>query len=503
MRSDPVIQGTWQRLTPAELIEASIRRSEGALLANGAYCAHTGKFTGRSPKDKFFVSYEGCPLPADQHQWLSEAQFERLFAKVQAHLAATGGFVFDGAVNQHSTHRVPVRFYTEFAWHNLFVQRLFLQGDADVTPQYTVYGAPNLKASPEEDGTRSETFIVIHLKRGIVLIGGTEYAGELKKSIFTLMHHHLAEQDIMPMHCSASVGEAGDVALFFGLSGTGKTTLSADPARRLIGDDEHGWASDGVFNMENGCYAKCIDLSREKEPDIYDAVRFGAVLENVVYDAARNPVYSDRSLTENTRAAYPLAFIRNIEPSARGGHPQVIVFLSADASGVLPAVARLSPEDARKHYLLGYTSKLAGTERGVSHPEATFSACFAAPFLTDRPVRYADMLMERAAKYDVPIFLLNTGWVGGAYGEVDRIPLKVTRDLVDRIIRGELNDVPTVRDEALYLNVPVAVSGVPDVYLHPEHDASHRLDFEQRRAELAQSFAGVLAEYLEAEAVER
>lgn len=492
-----MVQETWQRLTPAELVETSIRRNEGNLLTNGALCAHTGKFTGRSPKDKYFVAYEGCPLPQDAHQWLSEAQFDRLFAKTQAHLQATGGYVFDAVVNHHEQHRVPVRFYTEFAWHNLFVQRLFQTGNGQQVPQYTVYGAPTLTASPAKDGTRSETFVVIHLKRGIVLIGGTEYAGELKKSIFTLMHHHLAERNIMPMHCSASVGEAGDVALFFGLSGTGKTTLSADPARRLIGDDEHGWANDGVFNMENGCYAKCIDLSQEKEPDIYNAIRFGAVLENVVCDENRDPVYSDRSLTENTRAAYPLDFIRNIEPSGRGGHPSVIVFLSADASGVLPAVARLTPEDARKHYLLGYTSKLAGTERDVVHPEATFSACFGAPFLTDLPVRYADMLMERAAKYQVPVYLLNTGWVGGAYGEVDRVPLKITRNLVDRIIRGELDDVDTERHDDLFLNVPVTVDGVPDTFLHPEHDPKHRLGYEQRRKELAASFAEVLSGYLE------
>lgn len=497
MEGDPVVQETWQRLTPVELIETSIRRNEGMLLRNGAFCAHTGKFTGRSPKDKFFVAYEGCPLPKERHQWLSEAQFDRLFAKVQAHLEATLGFVFDGAVNHAQRHRVPVRFYTEFAWHNLFVRQLFLQGEPDATPEYTVYGAPTLLASPEEDGTRTETFIVIHLQRKIVLIGGTEYAGELKKSIFTLMHHHLPERDILPMHCSASVGDAGDVALFFGLSGTGKTTLSADPTRRLIGDDEHGWADDGVFNMENGCYAKCIDLSREKEPDIYDAIQFGAVLENVVCDERRDPMYSDRSLTENTRAAYPLSFIRNIEPSGRGAHPSVIVFLSADASGVLPAVARLTPEDARRHYLLGYTSKLAGTERGVVHPEATFSACFGSPFLTDHPVRYADMLMERVDRYNVPVYLLNTGWVGGVYGEVDRVPLKLTRDLVRRIVRGELDHVKTERSEDLFLSVPVAVEGVPDAFLHPERDSKHRFSYEQRRRELSHSFADVLAEYLE------
>jgi phosphoenolpyruvate carboxykinase (ATP) len=492
MRSDSVNQQKWQRLSPVELIETALCRKEGVLLANGAFCAHTGKFTGRSPKDKYFVSTEGNALPKEQHNWLTESQFQGLFEKVQDHLDQIGGYVFDGAVNQHPTHQVPVRFYTEFAWHNLFVQRLFLNGASGVDPQYTVYGAPNVKADPKVDGTRSETFIVIHPERRIVLIGGTEYAGELKKSIFTLMHHHLAEQDIMPMHCSASVGDDGDVALFFGLSGTGKTTLSADPSRRLIGDDEHGWADDGVFNMENGCYAKCIDLSEEREPDIYNAVRFGAVLENVVYDENRLPVYEDRALTENTRAAYPLDFIRNHDESGRGGHPNVIVFLSADASGVLPAVSRLSPEDARRHYLLGYTSKLAGTERGVVHPEATFSACFGSPFLTDRPTRYADMLMERVARHNVPVYLLSTGWVAGGYGETGRMPLDLTRDLVNMVIRGELDDVQVVRDEALSINVPVAIPGIPDKYLRPELGYANHGTYEERHAELAKSFAATI-----------
>jgi phosphoenolpyruvate carboxykinase (ATP) len=492
MRSDSVNQEKLKRLSPVELIETAVCRKEGVLLANGAFCADTGKFTGRSPKDKYFVDYAGCTLPKEQHNWLTESQFDRLFRKVQEHFEQTGGFVFDGAVNQHSTYNVPVRFYTELAWHNLFVQRLFLNGSSENEPHYTVYGVPSLKADPKLDGTRSETFIVIHPGRGIVLIGGTEYAGELKKSIFTLMHHHLAEQDVMPMHCSASVGDDGDVALFFGLSGTGKTTLSADPARKLIGDDEHGWGEDGVFNMENGCYAKCIDLSEEREPDIYNAVRFGAVLENVVYDEQRFPLYEDRTLTENTRVAYPLSFIRNFESSARGGHPNVIVFLSADASGVLPAVARLTPEDARKHYLLGYTSKLAGTERGVVSPEATFSACFGSPFLTDRPARYADMLMERVARHNVPVYLLSTGWVAGGYGETGRMPLRFTRDLVNMVILGELDGLETIRDEALCINVPVTVPGIPDKYLRPELGFADSDTYAQRHEELARSFVRTL-----------
>jgi phosphoenolpyruvate carboxykinase (ATP) len=491
-RSGLVKRGTWRRLTPVELIEAAIARGEGVLLANGAFCASTGKFTGRSPQDKFFVAYPGCPLPRERHQWLSEAQFERLFAKVRAHLDQTGGFIFDGAVNQHPAYRIPLRFYTEFAWHNLFVQQLFLPGSPDVAPEVEVYAAPTLKADPAQDGTRSETFIVLHLARRVVLIGGTEYAGELKKSIFTLMYHLLAERGVVPMHCSATVGQDGDVALFFGLSGTGKTTLSADPKRRLIGDDEHGWADDGVFNMENGCYAKCIDLSEEREPDIYRAIRFGTVLENVVYDNRRMPLYADRSRTENTRAAYPLAYIRNAEPTGRAGHPSVIVFLSADASGVLPAVARLTPEDARRHYLLGYTSKVAGTERGVVNPEATFSACFSAPFLTDRPTRYADMLMERIRRHNVRVYLLSTGWVGGGYGAVDRIPLALTRELVDKVLSGALDDVPTRRDDELFLEVPEAVPGIPEKYLRPDLGFADPAVYRERREQLAAAFRRTL-----------
>lgn len=481
------------RLTPAELVEAAICRHEGVLLSNGSFCAHTGKFTGRSPKDKYFVGEGSLDLPQDRHRWLTEDQFDGLHAKVLDHLGQRGSFVFDAVVNRHPDYRVPIRFQTEFAWHNLFVQRLFMTGSPQDEPLYTVYSAPTLRADPVVDGTRGGTFIVLHPAKGIVLIGGTEYAGELKKSIFSLMHLELPRRGVMPMHCSASVGERGDVALFFGLSGTGKTTLSADPIRRLIGDDEHGWSDDGVFNMENGCYAKCIHLTRAQEPDIYDAIRFGAVLENVGYDEARQPLYDDATLTENTRAAYPLSHIRNIEPNGRGGHPQAIVFLSADATGVLPAVARLSPDDARRHYLLGYTSKLAGTERGVVQPESTFSACFGAPFLTDRPIRYAQMLMERVARYTVPVYLLNTGWVGGAYGETGRMPLAITRELVRLILTGDLEDIATRRDDELFLHVPLAIPGVPLQYLQPQDGCPDGKAFAQRRTQLVDAFARTLA----------
>ncbi len=491
------------RRLPTELVEEAIRRREAVLLANGSIDAQTGKFTGRSPQDKYFVDYPGCPLPKSMHRWLSEEQFERLLNRVHQHLEEKGSFVFDGAVNQHPKYRVPVRFYTEYAWHNLFVQRLFLKGMEKETPVYTVYVAPTLLANPAGDGTRSETFIVLHTRRRIVLIGGTQYAGEIKKSIFSFMHHHLTENRVLPMHCSASMGEQGDVSLFFGLSGTGKTTLSADPARRLIGDDEHGWSDEGVFNVENGCYAKCIDLSAEREPDIYRAIQFGTVLENVGYDTGRNPLFQDRTLTENTRAAYPLEFIRNRVPEGYGGHPKAIVFLSADATGVLPAVARLSPEDARKHYLLGYTSKVAGTERGIVEPEATFSACFGSPFLTDRPTRYADMLMERLERYRVPVYLLNTGWVGGGYGETPRIPLSITRQLVHLALSGALDTLSSYRDEELFITVPEHIPGVPDGFLQPATSFADVQAYWQRHQELSQAFAdklvalGATVEHLE------
>lgn len=490
-------------LSMPELVEASLRRNEAVLLSNGALTAATGQFTGRSPRDKYFVADGSGRFPEDMHQWLSESQFEGLLSRVKAHFNRVGGFQFDGTVNHHPTHRARVRFITEYAWHNLFVLNLFIPAEDAAEPDYTVYCAPSVTADPAVDGTRTGTFIALHPARGLVLIGGTEYAGEMKKSIFTIMHHHLVERDVLPMHCSASVGEAGDVALFFGLSGTGKTTLSTDPLRRLIGDDEHGWAEDGVFNMENGCYAKCIHLSEAKEPDIYRAIRFGAILENVTYDARRHPNYDDASLTENTRAAYPLSYIDRAEPSGRGGHPSAIIFLSADATGVLPAVARLTPEDARKHYLLGYTSKLAGTERGVTQPEATFSACFGAPFLVHRPTRYADMLMDRIARHEVPVYLLNTGWVGGGYGETDRMPLSITRSLVQMVLRGQLEGLETKRDEALWLNVPLAIPGVPDTYLHPERAYRDPAVYEERKAQLAAAFQEALSRLGEADLVVR
>lgn len=482
-------------MNPTELIEEAICRHEGILLANGAFSAHTGKYTGRSPKDKYFVRYVGCDLENTQHQWLSEEQFDCLFERITTRLDHVGGFVFDGSVNHHPLYPVPVRFYTEYAWHSLFVQSLFAAGDPGSDPLYTVYSAPSVKANPITDHTRSETFIVIHLARRIVLMGGTEYAGELKKSVFTLMHHHLPNQGVLPMHCSATVGHDQDVVLFFGLSGTGKTTLSADPRRMLIGDDEHGWGHDGVFNVENGCYAKCIDLSEEREPIIYRAIRYGAVLENVIHDASRQPIYRDRTLTENTRAAYPLNHVHNVAPQRRASHPKAIIFLSADATGILPCVARLNSQDAHKHFLLGYTSKLAGTERGVVVPEPTFSACFASPFLTYDPETYAHMFMDRVNQYNVPVYLLNTGWVGGGVGDTDRIPLTLSQEIVNRIIAGELDHLETIRDDSLFLNTPIMIPGIQEKFLNTSIGFKDESVYLERRAQLIDSFARELESF--------
>ncbi|MFS8630655.1 MAG: phosphoenolpyruvate carboxykinase (ATP), partial [Bacillales bacterium] len=378
------------QLSVPQLVEKVLKRNEGILTSTGAVRATTGKYTGRSPKDKYIVEE---PSTKDKIDWgpvnqpISQQVFDNLYKKVINYLKEKDEiFVFEGFAGADKKYRMPIQVINEYAWHNLFVHQLFIRPTKeelkDHEAQFTVISAPGFKADPAVDGTKTETFIIISFERRTVLIGGTEYAGEMKKSIFSVMNYLLPEMGILPMHCSANVGREGDVALFFGLSGTGKTTLSADPNRRLIGDDEHGWSANGIFNIEGGCYAKCINLSEEKEPQIYNAIRFGSVLENVIIDEdTREPDYDDGSLTENTRAAYPLQAIDNIVEPSIAGHPNTIVFLTADAFGVLPPIAKLTKEQAMYHFLSGYTSKLAGTERGVTSPEATFSACFGAPFL--------------------------------------------------------------------------------------------------------------------------
>jgi phosphoenolpyruvate carboxykinase (ATP) len=370
-------------------------------------------------------------------------------------------------------YRLNVRVVTQFAWHSVFAHNLFirpgLEQRGNFEPDFTVISLPDVKADPARDGTRTETFILVNFARRIVLIGGTRYAGEIKKSIFTALNYLMPERGAMPMHCSANIGQDGDVALFFGLSGTGKTTLSSDPTRRLIGDDEHGWSDDGIFNFEGGCYAKTIRISRDAEPEIYAATnRFGAILENVPFDPdTRIPDFDDESLTENTRSAYPIDFIPDVELSGRGGHPSNVLFLSADAFGVLPAVARLDEEQQRFFFLSGYTAKVAGTERGVTEPEPTFSTCFAAPFLVLPAETYAAMLQDRVKRHGAQVWMLNTGWVGGAYGVGERISIAHTRAIVRAVVEGRLRDVETRPDPVFGVHVPVTVPGVPSAVLDP------------------------------------
>lgn len=490
-------QNIQQNLSVSQLVEKVLERKEGMLTATGAVATTTGKYTGRSPKDKYIVAEASTKEKIDWgtvNQPISEDVFDQLYHKVIDYLMQKDEiFVFKGFAGADPAYRLPIQVINEFAWHNLFAHQLFIRPTQEELEthdaQFTVISAPNFKADPAVDGTKSETFIIISFERRIVLIGGTEYAGEIKKSIFSVMNFLLPEQNILPMHCSANVGPEGDVALFFGLSGTGKTTLSADPKRRLIGDDEHGWSNSGVFNIEGGCYAKCINLSREKEPQIFDAIRFGAVLENVVLDEnTRIPDYDNATLTENTRAAYPIQSIDNIVDPSVAGHPTTIVFLTADAFGVLPPISKLTKEQAMYHFLSGYTSKLAGTERGITSPQATFSTCFGAPFLPLPATRYAEMLGKKIDEHQVQVFLVNTGWTGGEYGVGSRMKLQYTRAMVQAALEGELNNVETVQDPIFGLQIPAHVPGVPDEVLLPKNTWADQEAYEQKAKDLAAKF---------------
>ncbi len=485
------------QLSVPQLVEKVLARNEGQLTATGAICATTGTYTGRSPKDKFIVN---DPSVTDKIDWGSVNEpidaevFSNLYTKVLNYLKDRDEvYVFKGFAGADKKQQLPIQVINEYAWHNLFVHQLFIRPTAEELKEhqaeFTVISAPGFKADPKVDGTKSETFIIISFEQRVVLIGGTEYAGEMKKSIFSVMNYLLPENGILPMHCSANVGREGDVALFFGLSGTGKTTLSADHNRRLIGDDEHGWSSNGVFNIEGGCYAKCINLSKEKEPQIFEAIRFGSVLENVVLNEnTRLPDYDDGTLTENTRAAYPIQAIDNIVEPSVSGHPNTIIFLTADAFGVLPPIAKLTKEQAMYHFLSGYTSKLAGTERGVTSPEATFSTCFGSPFLPLPATTYAEMLGEKIDEYGARVYLVNTGWTGGEYGIGKRMNLAYTRSMVQAALEGELNNVETVKDEIFGLEMPIHVPGVPDEVLQPIKTWESEESYIQKAQELAGKF---------------
>jgi phosphoenolpyruvate carboxykinase (ATP) len=491
-----------RNLPAARLVEESIARGEGALAANGALSVGTGDRTGRSPGDRFVVDSPGVH---DEIWWgkvnvaTDDATFDRLYEKVRNHLRRRDQFVFDGFAGADPRYRLPVRIVAEKAWHSLFARTLFVRpkpGElASHKPELTVINACTLRADPKTDGTKSGVFIVLNFERNVVLIGGSEYGGETKKSVFAVMNYLLPQRGVLPMHCSANAGKGGDTALFFGLSGTGKTTLSADPERRLIGDDEHGWSDAGVFNFEGGCYAKVIRLSREAEPQIWNAIRFGSIVENAVLNEDRVIDYDDETITENTRATYPVEHIDNCVLSGMGGHPNTVMFLAADAFGVLPPIARLTKAEAMFHFLSGYTAKVAGTEAGVTEPTATFSACFGAPFLPLHPTRYAKMLGERLAKHGAKAYLVNTGWSGGPYGVGKRMSIQHTRALVRAALTGELDRVEYENDPVFRFAVPKTCPGVPSEVLRPRNTWADKGAYDSKAKHLAQLFVKNFAEY--------
>ncbi|MCM0650918.1 phosphoenolpyruvate carboxykinase (ATP) [Clostridium swellfunianum] len=485
----------YRNLSTPELIEEAVMRGQGTLSDKGALVVHTGKYTGRSPKDRFIVKQKSIE---DKINWgevnipIEEEVFDRLYNKVVDNLSDKELFVFDGYVGALEEYKVNIRVVTEYASQALFAKNMFRRLEdkqlEDFSPYFTIISVPSFKAKGAEDGINSEAFIIINFDKRVVLIGGTQYSGEIKKSVFSLMNFLLPLKGVFPMHCSANIGEEGDTAVFFGLSGTGKTTLSTDPERKLIGDDEHGWCDNGVFNFEGGCYAKTISLSKEKERDIYEAIRFGTVLENVVLDENRIPDYNDGSLTENTRAAYPLDYIDNIKENGVGNNPNTIIFLTADAFGVLPPVSKLTKEAAMYHFMSGYTSKLAGTERGITEPKATFSACFGEPFMLMHPAVYAKLLGEKIEKHKAEVYLINTGWSGGAYGKGKRMKLSYTRAMVTAALKGELKEVSFTEHPIFKVLIPEECPGVPSEILDPENTWGDKEEYMAKAVELASKF---------------
>jgi phosphoenolpyruvate carboxykinase (ATP) len=487
----------WNLGAPA-LYEEAVRRREGSISAEGPLVCRTGQHTGRSPNDKFIVRE---PSSADRVWWskvnrpIDAQHFETLHHRMVNYVEGKELFVQDCYAGADPRYRLPVRIITEQAWHSLFARHMFIDipdatGRPAHNPEFTVIDMPGLHADPATHGTNSEVFILLNFAKKMVLIGGTSYAGEIKKSIFTVMNYLLPLRNVMSMHCSANVGAQDDVALFFGLSGTGKTTLSSDPERRLIGDDEHGWSEEGVFNIEGGCYAKMIRLSAEAEPQIYSTTRrFGTVLENVKMDAgARTLDLDDDSLTENTRGAYPIEFIDNYLPGGQAGHPRNIIMLTADAFGVLPPIARLSPAAAMYHFLSGYTAKVAGTEKGVTEPKATFSTCFGAPFMVLHPTVYAKFLGEKIARHNSRVWLVNTGWSGGPYGIGHRMKISHTRAMIRAALTGQLDSVQYTKDDIFNLEVPQSVPGVPSEVLNPRGTWKDSAAYDEQAHKLARMF---------------
>ena len=497
----------WNLVTEA-LYEEAVFRGEGTTSAGGPFIAHTGKHTARSANDKFVVRH----ADSENNIWwgvynrpFTPEKFDAMFNRLLGYLQGRDVFVQDVYAGADEQYRLPVRFVTEHAWHSMFIRNMFLLPQSleeykRFLPEFTIIGVPGFKAAPSVDNTNSETFIVLNFERKLAIVGNTEYAGELKKSVFTLLNYLLPLEGVLSMHCSANVSpdDVNDVALFFGLSGTGKTTLSADPTRRLIGDDEHGWSDNGVFNFEGGCYAKVIGLSESAEPEIYATTgRFGTILENVPFDPITRLIdLEDDSITENTRASYPLEFIANAVPEKKAGHPKNIVLLTCDANGVMPPIARLSPNQALYQFISGYTSKIAGTEVGLrEEPEITFSACFGGPFMVHHPYKYAELLKHKIERYGAQCWLVNTGWVGGPYGVGKRISIRHTRALLNAALTGQLNDVKYTKDPIFEFLVPMECPGVPAEVLSPSSSWGDRKEYDRRYKDLAMRFKENFAKF--------
>ena len=497
----------WNLATEA-LYEEAVFRGEGSTSVGGPFIAHTGKHTARSANDKFVVRHSD----SENNIWwgvynrpFTPEKFETLFDRLLGYLQGRDVFVQDAYAGADEQYRLPVRFVTEHAWHSMFIRNMFLLPQSleeykRFVPEFTIIGVPGFKAAPSVDNTNSETFIVLNFERRIAIVGNTEYAGELKKSVFTLLNYLLPLEGVLSMHCSANVSpdDPNDVALFFGLSGTGKTTLSADPTRRLIGDDEHGWSDNGVFNFEGGCYAKVIGLSESAEPEIYATTkRFGTILENVPFDPITRLIdLEDDSITENTRASYPLEFIANAVPEKKAGHPKNIVLLTCDANGVMPPIARLSPNQALYQFISGYTSKIAGTEVGLrEEPEITFSACFGGPFMVHHPYKYAELLKRKIERYGAHCWLVNTGWVGGPYGVGKRISIRHTRALLTAALNGKLEDVKYTKDPIFGFLVPMSCPDVPTEVLSPASSWGDKKEYDRRYKDLAMRFKENFAKF--------
>ncbi len=496
-------KAVYRNLSVPALVEKALQANEGTLSETGALVVNTGKYTGRSPDDKFVVDY---PSIHDEIAWgkvnvpMAPETFDKIYNKMTAYLQGRDIYIFDGFAGADPKYTQRFRIINELASQNLFIHQLLIRPEKEqlenFEPDFTIIAAPGFKCIPEIDGTNSEAAIIVSFEKKMVIIAGSQYSGEIKKSVFSVMNYLLPKNGVFPMHCSANIGAEGDTALFFGLSGTGKTTLSADPERMLIGDDEHGWSDNGVFNFEGGCYAKCINLSKENEPQIWNAIKFGALVENVVMDPETRVFdFNDGSLTENTRVGYPVEFIPNAAIPGVGGQPKTVVFLTADAFGVLPPIAKLDKDMAMFHFVSGYTSKLAGTERGITEPQATFSTCFGAPFLPLDPSVYAEMLGEKVAQSNANVYLINTGWSGGSYGVGKRMSLKYTRAMVTAALTGALDNVKFELDPIFNVYVPTECPNVPAEILNPKNTWADKAEYDKTAKMLAARFTENFKKY--------